>query len=307
VKILGPDALVFGVDDLDSCYKYLTDYGLKKVDSAPSGAIYEALDGTCAVVRKASDPGLPAPISASPNIRDQIYGVADKATLEAIGAELSKDREVKPGSDGVLRSVDDTGYAIGFKVTQRRKIDAPKYINVPGMQTHRPINMIAAVGDGPIPIYSLSHVVLFAPDVVKAEKFYAQRLGFRTADMFTNLGPFMRPAGTLEHHTLFLIKAPKPGLQHFTFHVADLNDMLRAGWNFVKKGYKSFWGPGRHILGSNNFWYFNSPFGGLMEYDSDMDLHDDSWKPRYIEASAETSQTYLLQFTEKWTPGDQKH
>jgi catechol 2,3-dioxygenase-like lactoylglutathione lyase family enzyme len=307
VKILGPDALVFGVDDLDSCYKYLTDYGLKKVDSAPSGAIYEALDGTCAVVRKASDPGLPAPISASPNIRDQIYGVADKATLEAIGAELSKDRDAKPGSDGVLRSVDDTGYAIGFKVTQRRKINAPKYINVPGMETHRPINMIAAVGDGPIPVYSLSHVVLFAPDVVKAEKFYAQRLGFRTADMFTNLGPFMRPAGTLEHHTLFLIKAPKPGLQHFTFHVADLNDMLRAGWNFVKKGYKSFWGPGRHILGSNNFWYFNSPFGGLMEYDSDMDLHDDSWKPRYIEASAETSQTYLLQFTEKWTPGDQRH
>jgi catechol 2,3-dioxygenase-like lactoylglutathione lyase family enzyme len=307
VKILGPDALVFGVDDLDSCCKYLTDYGLKKVDSAPSGANFEALDGTSVMVRAASDAGLPPPISPSPNIREQIYGVADKATLDAIGAELSKDREVRHGGDGVLRSVDDTGYAIGFQVTMRRKIDAPKYVNVPGMKTHRPVNVIAAIDDGPIPVYSLSHVVLFAPDVDKAEKFYAQRLGFRTSDVFTNLGPFMRPAGTLDHHTLFLIKAPKPGLQHFTFHAADLNDMLRAGWNFVKKGYKSFWGPGRHVLGSNNFWYFNSPFGGLMEYDSDMDLHDDSWKPRYIAASAETSQTYLLQFTEKWSPGDQKH
>ena len=307
MKILGPDALVFGVDDLDACYRYLTDYGLKKVDSAPSGARFEALDGTAAVVRRASDPGLPPPIAAAPNIRDQIYGVADQPTLEAIGAELSKDRDVKAGSDGVLRSIDDTGYAIGFQVTQRRKIDAPRYINVPGMQVHRPVNAIAAVDDGPTPIYSLSHVVLFAPDIERAEKFYAQRLGFRTADVFTNLGPFMRPAGTLEHHTLFLIKAPKPGLQHFTFHVADLNDMLKAGWNFVKKGYKSFWGPGRHILGSNNFWYFNSPFGGLMEFDCDMDLHDDSWKPRYIPASAQTSQTYLFQFAEKWAPGDQKH
>jgi catechol 2,3-dioxygenase-like lactoylglutathione lyase family enzyme len=307
VKILGPEALVFGVDDLDACFKYLTDYGLKQVDSAPSGATFEALDGTCAVVRKSGDAGLPAPVAAAPNIRDQIYGVADRATLEAIGAELSRDREVKSGSDGVLRSHDDTGYSIGFQLTRRRKFSAPRYINVPGMDTHRAINDIAAVDDAPIPICTLSHVVLFAPDVEKAEKFYAERLGFRTVDVFTNLGPFMRPAGTLEHHTLFMIKAPRPGLQHFTFHVPDLNDMLKAGWNFVRKGYKSFWGPGRHILGSNNFWYFNSPFGGLMEFDSDMDLHDDSWKPRYMPANQQTSQIYLFNFAEKWSPGDQKH
>jgi catechol 2,3-dioxygenase-like lactoylglutathione lyase family enzyme len=307
LKILGPEALVFGVDDLDACFKYLTDYGLKKVDSAPSGATFEALDGTCAVVRKSGDAGLPAPIAAAPNIRDQIYGVADQATLEAIGAELSRDREVKAGSDGVLRSHDDTGYPIGFQLSRRRKFSAPRYFNVPGMDSHRPVNAIAAVDDAPIPICSLSHVVLFAPDIEKAEKFYTQRLGFRTVDVFTNLGPFMRPAGTLEHHTLFLIKAPRPGLQHFTFHVPDLNDMLKAGWNFVKKGYKSFWGPGRHILGSNNFWYFNSPFGGLMEFDSDMDLHDDSWKPRYIPANQQTSQIYLFNFTEKWSPGGDKH
>lgn len=307
MNILGPDYLLFGVDDLDACYKYLSDYGLKKVDSASSGATFEALDGTAVVVRKSGDPGLPTAVAAAPNIREQIYGVADKASLEAIGANLGRDRPVVQGSDGVLRTVDDTGYPIGFQVTQRRKIDHPKYFNVPGMSTHRPFNLIAADNDAPVPICTLSHVVLFAPDVVKAEKFYAERLGFRTVDMFTNLGPFMRPSGTHEHHTLFLIKAPKPGLQHFTFHVADLNDMLHAGWRFVKKGYRSFWGPGRHILGSNNFWYFNSPFGGLMEYDSDMDLHDDNWKPRFIPATAETSQTFLFDFKDKWSPGDQKH
>jgi len=307
VNILGPESLVFGVDDLDACFKYLTDYGLKKVDGAPSGATFEALDGTCAVVRKSTDSGLPAAVAAAPNIRDQIYGVADKATLEAIGAELSKDRETKHGSDGVLRSHDDTGYPIGFQLSMRRKFSAPRYINVPGMDSHRPVNAIAAVDDAQIPICTLSHIVLFAPDIAKAEKFYNQRLGFRTVDTFTNLGPFMRPAGTRDHHTLFLIKAPRPGLQHFTFHVPDLNDMLKAGWEFVRKGYKSFWGPGRHILGSNNFWYFNSPFGGLMEFDSDMDLHDDNWKPRFIAANQQTSQTFLFNFAEKWSPGDQKH
>lgn len=307
MKILGPDQLVFGVDDFDSCYKYLTDYGLKKIDSAASGATFEALDGTAIVVRKPNDPGLPSPIAAAPNIREQIYGVADKATLEAVGKELSRDRDVKFGSDSILRSVDDTGYPIAFQLTNRRKFELERHFNVPGMERHRPVNMIAAVDDGPIPICTLSHVVLFAPDVVKAEKFYVERLGFRTVDVFTNVGPFLRPAGTLEHHTLFLIKAPKPGIQHFTFHVADLNDMLKAGWNFMKKGYKSFWGPGRHILGSNNFWYFNSPFGGLMEFDSDMDLHDDDWKPRYIPATADTSQTFLFDFREKWSPNGENH
>jgi hypothetical protein len=82
-----------------------------------------------------------------------------------------------------------------------------------------------------------------------------------------------------------------------------MHELLKAGWEFQKKGYKSFWGPGRHIFGSNYFWYFNSPFGGLIELDADMDLHDDNWKPRHVLASADSSQTFLLQWAEKWTPG----
>ena len=89
----------------------------------------------------------------------------------------------------------------------------------------------------------------------------------------------------------------------FTFHVAGPNELLKAGWEFAKKGYKSQWGPGRHILGSNYFWYFNSPFGGMMEYDADMDLHDDSWVPRVVPASQDTSQTFLMQYADKWSPG----
>jgi hypothetical protein len=44
-----------------------------------------------------------------------------------------------------------------------------------------------------------------------------------------------------------------------------------------------------------------------MEFDSDMDLHDDSWKPRFIPANQQTSQIYLFNFTEKWSPGGDKH
>jgi len=40
---------------------------------------------------------------------------------------------------------------------------------------------------------------------------------------------------------------------------------------------------GRHILGSNLFWYFNNPCGGRTEYYADMDQMDDDWKPRIWE------------------------
>ncbi len=309
MNILGPDHLIFASDDIDACATCAEDYGLIKVERSAAGATYEALDGTSIIIRKSSDSILAAPVAADPNIRETVYGVSDKATLQAIAAELSKDRDVKEVSPGVLRTVDDDGYPIGFQVTIRRPTGTPHYgVNVPGQAPGRPVNVIAAINDEVPKAYSLSHVVLFTKDKVKSEKFYADRLGFRTVDVFTNLGPFMRPAGTTEHHTLFLIQRPDTlGLQHFTFHFAGANELLKAGWEFVRKGYRSFWGPGRHILGSNYFWYFNSPFGGLIEFDADMDLHDDNWKPRFVPANADTSQTFLLQYTDRWTPGGDKH
>jgi catechol 2,3-dioxygenase-like lactoylglutathione lyase family enzyme len=210
--------------------------------------------------------------------------------------------------DGIVRSTDADGYAISFQVTLRRPIQAPHYgINVPGQAPGRPANVIAAKNDEIPRPRTLSHVVFFTRDKVKAEAFYADRLGFRTVDEFTNLGPFMRPAGTLDHHTLFMIQAPLHGVQHFTFHVAGANELLKAGWEFCRKGYQSVWGPGRHIFGSNWFWYFKSPFGGEMEFDADMDLHDDTWVPRRVPASRDTSQIFLAKYTDKWFPGDAQH
>jgi hypothetical protein len=114
----------------------------------------------------------------------------------------------------------------------------------------------------------------------------------------------MRPAGTLDHHTLFMIQTPPfmKGVEHFTFHVGSGTEVMLAGTRFEAKGYKSFWGPGRHLFGSNWFWYFNSPLGCHVEYDADMDLHDDSWTARETAANADTSQLFLFTSRDKWYP-----
>jgi catechol 2,3-dioxygenase-like lactoylglutathione lyase family enzyme len=304
MNIIGPDELVFGVEDLDLCAGYLRDYGLA-ASHGPGGAVrFEALDGTAVVLKSASDRSLPPPTSAKSVLRETVYGVSDSASLEAIAAELGKDRDVSSGADGSIACIDEMGFALRFRRTHRRAYTAPPDLtNAPGAAPQRPPNQIGARPDMVIAPRTLSHIVLFVPDAAKAERFYA-RLGFRTTDRFLGVGPFMRPAGTLDHHTLFMIQTPPflKGLEHFTFHLGSVTELMLAGARFEAKGHKTFWGPGRHVFGSNWFWYFNSPLGCHVEYDADMDLHDDTWVAREAPSTADSSQLFLFTNREKWFP-----
>lgn len=301
MNIIGPDLLIFGVDDVDACKQFALDYGLTQA----SEHRFVALDGTGIEIYSKDDSSLPAPLETGSSIRKTIYGVADTATVDAIYDELSKDREVKRLDDGSIEAVDDMGFVLGFQVTMRKPLDMPaEKINAPGAPAQRPANEIGVSKDFPPEPRTLSHVVYFVPDYKKAEAFYAERLGFITTDRFSHVGPFMRPAGTTDHHTLFFLNTPPhmKGIEHFTFHMSGPTAVVQAGNRMVEKGYQSFWGPGRHIFGSNWFWYFKSPFGCNMEFDADMDLHDDNWDAREALPGADNSQVFLLQYREKWAP-----
>lgn len=305
MNITGLEALVFGVDDIAACTQYLSDYGLTPINVGPDGGRFEALDGTAIILARHDDPTLPAGTGTASMLRKTIHAVADTATLEAIAANLMTDREVRRLPDGSIESVDDMGFAIGFQVSQRKPLVLPaEAINAPDV-TGRPANVPAVDEQAPAKPRALSHVVYFVPDAAKAEAFYVQRLGFTCTDRFIGVGPFLRPAGTQDHHTLFFIQTPPhmKGCEHFTFHMGGPTELMQAGSRFVAKGYQSFWGPGRHRFGSNWFWYFNSPLGCHVEYDADMDRHDDAWVAREAPMGADASQLFLFQHREKWAPG----
>jgi len=306
MKIVGLDNLLFGVDDVAACTQYLTDYGLKPSGVSASGGRFEALDGTAVTIARADDPRLPAPLGTASLLRKTIYGVADTASLEAIATELAKDRPVRRLDDGSIEAMDDMGFMLGFQVSIRRPLHLqPERVNAPGAPPERAPNIIGADETRRIDPRTLSHVVYFVPDADRAEAFYVQRLRFRCTDRFIGAGPFLQPANSLDHHCLFLIQTPPQmkGCEHFTFHLGGPTELMQAGTRFVRKGYQSFWGPGRHIMGSNWFWYFNSPLRCHVEYDADMDLHDASWSPRVVPISADTSQIFLFQYRDKWSPG----
>jgi catechol 2,3-dioxygenase-like lactoylglutathione lyase family enzyme len=306
MNIIGPDYLVFGVDDVAASIEFLTAWGLKPVDVTVEGGLFEALDGTGIIIRHKSDPALPPPLPTANMLRQQVYGVRGPEDLDAIAAELGKDRRVTRLADGALELKDDQGFELKFQVTRRRELVMPaEKINAPGAPAQRRPNEIGVWEEMPALPRSLSHVVLFVPDIEIASKFYCGRLGFVITDVLAGAGPFLRPKANDDHHTLFFIRTPEymKGCEHLAFHMGGPTELMVAGTRFVKKGYQSFWGPGRHKFGSNWFWYFNSPLGCHFEYDADMDKHDDEWVAREAPMSPEASQIVLFQYREKWAPG----
>jgi len=174
MNIIGPDTLVFGVDDVDACARYLVGYGLKPVSTDEWGQRFEALDGTGVVLFHQDDPMLPPSLGTASMLRKTVYGVDNGVTLEAIAHELKRDREVRRLPNGSLETVDDMGCLLGFQVSVRR-----------------PVRLAEAA----LP-RSLSNALCFVPDAARAEAFYVERLGFVCTDRPLGAGSILRPGGT---------------------------------------------------------------------------------------------------------------
>jgi catechol 2,3-dioxygenase-like lactoylglutathione lyase family enzyme len=280
MDIVGVDTAVFGVEDLDAAKQFCRDYGLKEVETGAAGARFEALNGTGVELRQASDPALPSANVKGSTGRETIWGVRDKAALEQIGAELSKDRQIRRDAAGILHATDDEGLALGFQVSRSHPFDAtPAPHNVPGLPPQRPMNNrvdFTTKRDA----RSIGHIVFWSEDPDRSMRFYIDRLGFRVTDHIGNKqGVFLRAPGSHDHHNLFFIG--KPGMatsfHHLECHFADFQEVMVGGTMLNKKGWKTARGPGRHVLGSNYYWYFVTPMGGAFELSADMDQVDDNW------------------------------
>ena len=294
MNILGPDTLVFASPDLAIATKYLTDYGLRPTPGAEGR--FEALDGTAIQIVTANDPAYPNTLGTENQLRLMIYGVTDQGSLDAVAAELGKDREVNQNADGSIEVMDDLGFRYRFQISVRRELTiAAELMNLSGARPQRPANILGVEREFDPQPRALSHFSLFVPDLEVAEAFHA-RLGFRVTNRLGG-NPFMRSDATDEHHTLFIIQTPPhmKGAEHVAFHLGGPGEVLRAGSRFVELGYESVWGPGRHVMGSNWFWYFRSPLGVNIEYDADMDKVDDAWVSRELEFHPDNAQIFMFE------------
>lgn len=85
---------------------------------------------------------------------------------------------------------------------------------------------------------------------------------------------FAHGAHTSDHHLLAFAKSHGPGLHHSSWVVDHLDDVGLGMEQMRAAGYNEGWGLGRHVIGSNFFYYARDPWGSFAEFSYDIDFID---------------------------------
>ncbi|MEE8332921.1 MAG: VOC family protein [Alphaproteobacteria bacterium] len=295
MNITGVESITYGCRDIETATRFLTDLGFVPVDDDSAGATHRLPDNSTVTLLPAGDPSLPPAPDEGDTAHELIWGVADADALQAIAAELSRDRDVRDGNDGVLRVSDDLGHALSFRVSTREPLSLePPATNTPGNRPRR--NQRAEGTEVRVPgLRRMAHVGYWAPGEVDASKsFYVDRLGFRETEYIKGIGVFLRAGGSHEHHDLFLARrGDRCGFQHASYEVRDFDEVMLLGSHMEAQGWETHFGPGRHIFGSNIFWYLWHPAGAMLEITADLDWIDDSWELRYHETLPKSAGSWI--------------
>lgn len=125
----------------------------------------------------------------------------------------------------------------------------------------------------------LSHVLFFTPDVPRMVRFCSDVLGLRLSDRSGEIIAFMHSPHGSDHHLIAFAKSHAPGLHHSSWDVGSIDEVGRGSEQMRNAGFPAGWGVGRHVLGSNYFYYARDPWGSWAEFTHDIDFipHDLDW------------------------------
>ena len=203
--------------------------------------------------------------------------------IEKFGAALVDPPRAEGNAVFAVRDPDDN--LVVFKTSQKAEFLPRRRTNIEKVQAGFARDA-AARGcpprDGAIRPWRLGHVLMFSPDVSRQIKFYTEALGLKLSDRSGDIIAFIRVPGGSDHHVVAFAKSDRPGFHHASFEVASPDQVGYGAVRMLDKGWKSGWGFGRHVLGSNYFHYIRDPWNSLAEYFFDIDyIADDAkWEAR---------------------------
>jgi catechol 2,3-dioxygenase-like lactoylglutathione lyase family enzyme len=206
-----------------------------------------------------------------------------ESDLVEIAARLERLGVASSTTDGGLRCHDpiaDHAVVVEVGAPPALTPPPPRQVNGPGRLERTDRRSSAALRTVPAPPRRVGHVVFGSPDVAATVAFYRDGLGFKVSDVIDGgIGCFLRCS--TDHHNLLVMPAPVPCLNHYALEMDDLDAIGSAGAAVVAgRPRASVYGPGRHVLGANLFWYLLDPAGGMFELFADMDqiTDDDAWQ-----------------------------
>ncbi|KAJ5292333.1 uncharacterized protein N7443_008286 [Penicillium atrosanguineum] len=154
---------------------------------------------------------------------------------------------------------------------------------------------------GPAAVHKLGHFGLCTQQFEVLLKFYTSTFNITPTDLvYVNTPDDQKMVVTtfchidlgethVDHHSFFLSANPKgKHVHHCSFEVHDYDTQQLGHQWLAKKGYKSVWGIGRHILGSQIFDYWWDTTGNMVEHYADGDLVNGDTPIGYVQAGSES-------------------
>jgi catechol 2,3-dioxygenase-like lactoylglutathione lyase family enzyme len=278
--------VMFQRPDLDKQLAFLKDFGMQVADATPD-AIYLRGHGSSPWFYQVTRGERARFLGAG-------YTMKSQADLEKVAGHHGKQIEnlEGPGGGQRVRLHDPDGVIVDF-VYAREPVerdpcrDTAFEVNTPGNKVR--VNDSVRSSAEPCPLEKIGHLVMSVTNFDRSAEWYMENLGLIPSDVQcvadgTPVLAFMRcdrgetPA---DHHTVVLAQNLAPGLMHTAYETLDL-DTIGQGAQYLRwKGWKHFWGIGRHILGSQIFDYWLDPYGVEMEHYADGDVFTADQATRY--------------------------
>lgn len=279
IKVQDIVYVAYAAPDLDRMAAFLEDFGFAAVARSPERLYVRGVgDYPYVCVCERGDPGFVAVglLVGSAEELSHAASLPGASAIEAIDG---------PGGGHRVRLAAPDGYRIdllhGFAWVDRLAIRDPLRINA--AFTKARVGELQRPDHEPARVVRTGHCVLKFNDGEAAAKWFETTLGMLVTDRLhipgepgKMLGTFMRcdrggePA---DHHTIFVLNAPGDvNVHHVSFEVQD-PDAVHIGHDWLaEKGWTASWGVGRHLLGSQVFDYWRSPWGYLFEHYADGDV-----------------------------------
>ncbi|HDR9501110.1 MULTISPECIES: VOC family protein [Burkholderia cepacia complex] len=267
--------------DLDHAEKFLTDFGLLRVYRTDD-VMYMRGTGTSHHIHVTE--------RGDEKLLSLAFSVASEADLHAAtdipGASAI---EVIGGPGGGkrvwLRDPDGNGIEIVWGLQTVEPIPVPYQPLNDASEGLRRAGALSRHSRGPSKVLRIGHGVFMSINPVPMLAWYREHLGLLCSD------EVVMPDGTIglsfhrldrgneyvDHHVLLIQAGPKAGLNHVSFEVQHVDDLMVGHEHLKQQGYDAVWGVGRHVYGAQIFDYWMDPWGFMYEHWTDTDrLNADS-------------------------------
>lgn len=286
IKVVDTAYITFQVPDLQRQQRFLEDFGMRLVH-ADDNTLYLRGSGPDPYIYKAEK----GPVARFLGTGYTVGTLQElKSLASATGEPITTLDE--PGGGSRVRLHDPDGFIVDLVFGREMQAPLPTRrelypVNTPENKPR--VNLGQRPPLQPSAIERYGHCVVMTTNFKTSLQWYHKHLGVIATDVlcigdgtpvmaFTR---FDRGSSPADHHSLVLGQGVDARYMHSAFETLD-QDSIGQGQQFLKlKGWKHFWGIGRHILGSQIFDYWLDPCGFEVEHYADGDVFDDSYPTQY--------------------------